>query len=214
MKSYFQILKMRAAVLYVLLEFKDGVDFIKLFKILYFAQQEHLVKYGRGVIGDTFHALRHGPVPAFIYKAVQVAQGKIEDSKDFDLFLKGIQVSDKSLISSKEVPDRDELSQSDMDCLTASISKYKDIEPYDLSELSHDSAWNEANKRTKEDPEKDIMTLLDIAKAGNAPEGMIEYIKDSILFDNWANGKGKALKRGGISRTLDRIGLDSDYAIY
>ena len=46
---------MRAAVLYVLQSFDEGVDYIKLFKILYFAQKEHLVKYGRGVIGDTFH---------------------------------------------------------------------------------------------------------------------------------------------------------------
>ena len=72
MKTRNEILKMRAVVLYVLQTFQEGVDYIKLFKILYFAQKEHLVKYGRGVIDDTFHALQYGPVPSFIYKSFQM----------------------------------------------------------------------------------------------------------------------------------------------
>lgn len=46
MKTRDEILKMRVVVLYVLQSFYEGVDYIRLFKILYFAQKEHLVKYG------------------------------------------------------------------------------------------------------------------------------------------------------------------------
>jgi uncharacterized phage-associated protein len=46
MKTIDQILKIEAVVLYVLQAFKEGVDYIKLYKILYFAQREYLGNYG------------------------------------------------------------------------------------------------------------------------------------------------------------------------
>ena len=64
MKTAIQIAKIRAVVLYIMQSFTQGVDYIKLFKILYFAQQDHLVKYGKVIVEDSFRALKHGPVPA------------------------------------------------------------------------------------------------------------------------------------------------------
>ena len=46
MKSAEQILKIKATVLYVLSHSPQGMDYIHLFKIMYFAQQRHLVTYG------------------------------------------------------------------------------------------------------------------------------------------------------------------------
>lgn len=166
MKSQDEILKMRAAVLYVLQAFKDGVDYIKLFKILYFAQKEHLVKYGRGVIGDTFHALKYGPVPSFIYKSLQMSEGRLDREPDFEAFCADIQVASDSIVFSKETPDMDS---------------------YRLSGRSHDAAWKEAYTRAQDDPEKDRMTLIDIAKAGHAKPGVIEYIKENIQIDKYLN---------------------------
>lgn len=60
MKTKDQILKIRATVLYILQSFPCGIDYIKLFKILYFAQQMHLVNYGRTIIDDTFQARQYG----------------------------------------------------------------------------------------------------------------------------------------------------------
>lgn len=188
MKTKDEILKMRAGVLYVAQAFEGGIDFIKLFKILYFAQREHLVKYGRGIIGDTFHALKLGPVPSFIYKALQIVQGKMEREKDFELFLKGITVDSSTLIKTTEKPDIEELSESDIYCLDKYIKKYKNYNSYVLSGRSHyDSAWKQAYNRAKEDPEKDIMTSIDIAKAGKAKDGVIAYIKENIQIDKMLN---------------------------
>ena len=54
MKTKEQILKIKAVVLYILKQLPQGVDYIHLFKIMYFAQQEHLVKYigGRYLCGS------------------------------------------------------------------------------------------------------------------------------------------------------------------
>ena len=47
MKTTDEIKKIEAVVLYILREFKEGVDYIKLFKIMYFAQKDYLLKYGK-----------------------------------------------------------------------------------------------------------------------------------------------------------------------
>lgn len=181
MKTTDEILKIKATLLYILKSFPGGVDFIKLFKILYFAQQEHLVTYGRVIVQDTFYALKHGPVPSFSYKALQLANGK-DVNKEFEIFLEGIKVIDK-LVYSEINPDLEELSGSNIKCLDNSILKYKDIDPYDLSELSHDDAWRNAYNRILEDPEKDRISIIEIAKSGKAKKGMINYIRDVQIIN-------------------------------
>jgi uncharacterized phage-associated protein len=178
MKTKDEILKIKASLLYILNKFPDGVDFIKLFKIMYFAQKEHLVKYGRGIIGDSFYALKHGPVPSFTYKAIQVSQGKIKESLDLNEIAEAIIVNDDKVFTTV-MADQDELSISDMKCIDNEINKYRALNSYDLSNLSHDEAWNEAYTRAQYDPEKNKMTLIDIAKAGNANADIINKIRES-----------------------------------
>ena len=52
-----------------------------------------------------------------------------------------------------------------------------------LSEKSHnDIAWINANKRYNEDPGfKGLITPIEIAKAGGALKGVIEYIREDQL---------------------------------
>ena len=51
MKTIDQILKIKAVVLYILKAFPEGVDYIHLFKVMYFAQQNKLKEYGFCQIG-------------------------------------------------------------------------------------------------------------------------------------------------------------------
>ena len=178
MKSALQISKIKAVILYIMQRFPQGIDYIKLFKILYFAQQEHLVKYGKVLVDESFCAVKHGPVPTFTYKALQVAEGKPLEG-DFKEFLSDIIINNQKVYSST-APDMDYISGANQKCLDDSIAKYKDVDPYDLSILSHDSAWKQANQRMEDDPQKNYMTLIDIARAGQASEEMIDYIREKI----------------------------------
>lgn len=180
MKTDNQIAKIKAALLYILQSFPNGIDYIKLFKILYFAQQEHLVKYGKVIVEDSFKAVKHGPVPTYTYKALQIAEGKPLPG-DFNDFLSNIIVENKKVFA-KAVPNMDYISVADKRSLDSSISKYKDSDPYDLSYLSHDSAWKEAWQRVQDDPQKNFITLIDIARAGHASEDMIRYIREKQLI--------------------------------
>lgn len=163
-------------------DFPEGVDYIKLFKILYFAQQDHLVKYGKVLVDESFRALKHGPVPTYTYKALQIAEGKPLEG-DFSDFLSGIEVRNKKVYTSKS-PDMDYISIANIKCLDSAIAKYKDTDPYDLSDISHDSAWEEANTRIQDDPQKNFITIIDIARAGKASESTVDYIREKQLVKN------------------------------
>ena len=178
MKTINEISKIKAVVLYILHNLEGGADFIKLFKIMYFAQQENLVMYGKPIFNDTFHALKHGPVPSFTYKCTQVLDGRIEPKQDIDQFICSFQVTESKFYG-KEEPDMEELSKSDIRVLNSAIGKYKNVDSYALSDRSHqDNAYIEAYNRAQNDPEKDRMSLLEIARSGNATSEMLEYIRN------------------------------------
>jgi uncharacterized phage-associated protein len=180
MKTKSEILKTRATLLYILNKFPQGVDYIKLFKILYFAQRQHLVSYGRVIVNDTFHARTFGPVPSFTYAALKALE-KNACTKDFETFLNNISIKSK-LVISEDIPDMDELSLSNIECLDFSIQKCKNKNSYQLSAMSHDDAWFAAEKRKVEDPENDRMTIIEIAKAGKASDEIIDYIRNMQLI--------------------------------
>lgn len=177
MKTNNEISKIKATLLYILKSFPGGVDYIKLFKIMYFAQQDNLVKYGKPIFSETFHALKHGPVPSFTYKCIQISDGRLESIKDLTSFNSAFKVRDSKVYQAEE-PDMDELSKSDIKALDWSIEKHKDIDSYDLSVISHDQAWQDAYERAKDDPEQDRISRIEIAKSGNATTEMIRYIRE------------------------------------
>lgn len=77
MKTIEQILKIKAVVLYILKAFPEGVDYIHLFKVMYFAQQDQLKEYGLPIMYDTFVARKHGPVPVLPIRCCVVLKARL-----------------------------------------------------------------------------------------------------------------------------------------
>jgi uncharacterized phage-associated protein len=173
------ILKMKAAFLYVVSAF-EGVDILRAFKILYFANKEHLALYGRPIIEDEFCALPNGPVPSKIYDAVKLAQGKsrVFQTEEIRELANSISTGGDDdldyVIYGKQAPDMDELSKSDVVCLNKSIEENKDLSFKQLSDKSHDYAWDKAWKQQPASK----MDILDIARAAGVSDEMSEYIKE------------------------------------
>lgn len=180
-----EILKMKAAMLYVINKV-GSIDTLHLFKILYFADREHLVRYGRHIINDDFKAIEMGPIPSCIYSAIKVVQGKNKAEKYSHLeeLFNCIEIGDRLhyVIKAKEKPDMDELSASDIKCLDDSFEENRLIDTYDLSQKSHDHAWNKARENGYS--RNPSMNTLDIAYAGGASDAMLEYIKESEIIDS------------------------------
>ena len=183
MKTKDQISKIQAVVAYILKKVPQGMDYIHLFKIMYFAQQEHLVSWGLPIMDDSFVARRHGAVPTLTYKVIKSVENGNKVSDDLKDFYNTISVTtdeNHQLIKLAQGADcdMDELSESNTEILDKWITNCLDINSYKLSDLSHDKAWQQAKRQTDKTGEDTKITLYAMAKAGGALDGMLEVIKE------------------------------------
>lgn len=185
MKSIDDIQKLQAVVCYVLEKSQGGMDYIHLFKSMYFAQQEHLVEYGLPIFNDTFVVRKHGPVPALTYKVIRCAEGKNTEAViHLDEFIQSLEISEvdgHQIVSLRSgvTYDEDELSVSNIKILDRCIEKCMAIESFELSNLSHqDAAFKKACRKANETGEDTRIPLYDIAKAGGAKESTLCVIRE------------------------------------
>ena len=184
MKKIVEVDKIKAVVEYILQQMGKGVDYIHLFKVMYFAQEEHLAVYGVPMMYDTFVARKHGPVPSLTYKVLRVAEGKTVDvTEELYSFASDLSISEDN--GHQEVTlaegvqcDMDELSRSNVRILDKWIEQCKAIKSFDLSEMSHDKAWLKAVRQTDRTGEDTKISLYDMAAAGGASKDMLKVVKE------------------------------------
>ena len=78
--------------------------------------------------------------------------------------------------------DSDELSVSNIKMLDESIEFCKNKDSKELSQLSHNKAWQFSDKIYKETGENVPMTYYKIAEAGNATKAMLKVIKERQMI--------------------------------
>lgn len=144
----------------------DKADTHKTYKILYFADQKHLIKYGRPIFGDTYVKMQYGPVPSFVKNVVDEEIFGLEEvvAKYHKYYIKPLKEANL-----------DYLSESDIECLVESIDENKNLVFGSLTDKSHDYAYNKANW---------AIDYLDMAKAIGADEKTLMYINQQMVNDN------------------------------
>ncbi len=143
-------------------------------KILFLAEKDHLNKFGRPIIADTYIAMPYGPVPSTIRDFIESNAlfsdfvGTFEESVQVDRSKKYAE------ISARREPNLELFSKSDIQCLMAALKFCKTKTFGELSELTHrDRAW------------------LDTAP--NSPMDYANFIddtnpaRDTILDQAWEN---------------------------
>lgn len=149
-------------------------DFHKIFKILYFADREHLSKFGRTITGDHYIAMKAGPVPSNIYDLFKAIKGDSYFSKDE---LKAyFEVENEFFIKPKKDPDLDEISNSDINVLNEVLAKYGDMDFETIKRKSHDFAWNQTSRDAK-------ICMENILKESGESQEYIEYVMESLKLD-------------------------------
>lgn len=158
--------KLKEVVLYILNKTKGLDDYI-VFKVLYFAEREHLCKYGSRIVADEFCALPYGPVPTHLYNA-------IKDKTISALFTDIIAFTGddaSNVLLAQRACDLDYLSNSNVACIDNAIQDNIGLSFSELKEKSHDLAWQRASYCK-------TISLTDMARAGGASEEMIKYIRE------------------------------------
>lgn len=141
----------------------EKADTHKTYKILYFADQKHLAKYGRPIIGDTYVKMTYGPVPSFVKNIVDEQIPGLEEvvAKYNKYYLKAI--AQENL---------DYLSESDEECLLEAIAENKDLSFGELTDKSHDTAYEKADWQ---------IDCLEMVKSISKDENTLNYVRNEMV---------------------------------
>ena len=166
-------------VMLYILNATKGTDIYHVLKILYFAEQKHLVKWGSRITADEFRAYEYGPVADQLYHAIK--NSHLLDQELPEMFQEVAHFAGDdapNVLLAKREADLDYLSQSEIECLNESIKENIGLTFDQLKQKSHDAAWQESYQG-----KGDLMSTLSIARAAGASESMLEYIKENLEID-------------------------------
>jgi uncharacterized phage-associated protein len=113
----------------------SNVGRTKACKLLYFADKEHLLRYGRTITGDRYYRLQHGPIPT---NGLNMLRGK-STAANAALLGQWLSLEDDN-IKLKRRPDLTVFSKSDLRVLEEICTKYGKYSAGYLSRLSHREA--------------------------------------------------------------------------
>lgn len=143
-------------------------------KVLYFADREHLSRYGSLLSGDSYAAMRHGPVPSEIYNLLKAAAGRQEPlipAQFYELVSQALRVEGKHRVRPLRQANPDLLSESQRECLDASIKTNGRLSFERLTAKSHDAAWKSAD-------ENDFIDVKAIAKTLPNAKEILAYLEE------------------------------------
>lgn len=148
------------------------MQYLKLLKLLYFADRESLREKGYPITGDEAYAMDYGPVLTRVYAYIkcQIRAGADVWSRYFRTFGYDIELVDE--------PGTGDLSKYDRRILAQVYEKYKDRDGFDLRHLSHDfPEWKETYE------ESGASKPIPIEKTLDALGIQIENLHDRIEED-------------------------------
>lgn len=145
----FDLTKAIETILY-LAEKLPTADFPHIFKTMYFADKAHLAEWGCFVCGDSYLAMKYGPVPYNIFNLLKAAKG---DDAILTLLDKNIivqatsafTIEEYSIVKPHRKADLAWLSESEVECLNLSINQYGALSIEELNQLSHEEPWEKAS---------------------------------------------------------------------
>ena len=149
---------------------------MKICKLLYFADKEHLLKYGRPIIGDTYYKLKDGPIPT---KGLDRLRGRTGPAT------RALINESFAVMGWKVVPKRSAdlsvFSKSDIRVLNSVKEKLGSLDVYALRDLSHEEhAYKESIPRDPIDFEL-IANDADDADALRSFMESEQHTRDSLL---------------------------------
>lgn len=155
---------------YLLWKAGGAMPYLKLLKLVYLADRKALLETGETLTGDSYSAMKLGPVPYFTYNCLK--QGKFPsdwiEHKKYDARLK------KEVDSEDPLETFDLLSPMTQNILESTWEKYGDMNKYALAKLTHTICpeW----KNCKDDS----IELADILKAEGYSSAQIHAVLERI----------------------------------
>lgn len=131
------------ALLYIACRYGEVGRFHAL-KTLYFADREHLRRYGRPVTGDRYIAMDNGPVPSYAYNALKQELPEPERETVVGALSRGDNGRHPTYRPHRD-PDLSFFSQTDLECLEWAYEHCRNRSFGSISDETHEHlAWKSA----------------------------------------------------------------------
>lgn len=124
----------------------DGISPFYVSKVLFFAEKWHLNEYGRPIIGDTYIAMKEGPVPSIIRDYINGNFQRVQKPGSLDAAVK-IENGPyfKKLHRGDRAVDMAKLAETDIEQIRKAIAFCKGKSRDSLSKLTHkEKSWSAA----------------------------------------------------------------------
>lgn len=146
-----------------LAQLQPGITQYYIGKVMFFADKEHLLDYGRPITGDRYVAMVHGPVPSAVRDLLKFDSGFPDEYLEaLDRRLRVEHKENKQMFFSKDAGAFEYLSGSDLDYLREARQRYGRMSFGELKELSHrDRAYSDAWEKDGNNNEMNIELWFD-----------------------------------------------------
>lgn len=118
----------------------DDLDTLKAVKLLYFADRQHLLKYGRPILGDDYYCMKNGPIPTNALSQIQDALSPNPTGDHdalFDEYLDVDRAHPYPRFTTRKEPDLDVFSPTDIEVLDDVLTTYGSKSAWTLRDLTH-----------------------------------------------------------------------------
>lgn len=123
----------------------NKVNIYNVLKSIFYAEIDHLNKYGRPIIGDNYMAMDYGTVPSLTYDLIKGNKLALSKHKIKELPFS----SDGNYITGTREYNTEHFSKSDLKCLSDAYKLYGKLSFSKLKDVNHEHpAWLETRKRS------------------------------------------------------------------
>jgi uncharacterized phage-associated protein len=158
-----------------------GITQYYLGKVLYFADRDHCLDWGRTITGDRYVAMAHGPVPSRVYDLIKAGSGEEDELLDaLSARLSFQQDGNKIRVHSKNAGGFDALSESDITYLSSALSFCRDRSFSDLRNIAHaELPWQKAVEGDSNAPPMDLTLWFEQANLDRKAAGV--YLREHAI---------------------------------
>lgn len=155
------------------LQKSDGrkMNYMKLIKLLYLADREALLRWSRPITGDTYFAMKNGPVLSNVLNIINYGEDPEDDSYWYKYITKP---SDYMVELTESVPEQDKLSKREIALIDEIFDKFNEFDQWDLVKICHDilPEWKDPGNS------REAIQIDDILREEKISDEEIEEIKE------------------------------------
>lgn len=162
-----------------LLSLRGGpMSHMKLLKLLYLADREALIRWGRPITFDTYFSLDHGPVLSFTLNKIN----EDRDPRDPSYWHRHISERGSNEVALVKDAPRDQLSEAEVGLLGEVFEKYGHMSRWEIRDFSHTlPEWRDPEGSSLRIQIRDILEAVGMAPAD------IEEIEDALAAEESAS---------------------------